>query len=181
MNAPEVPAEQVAPEAAPAADAPPADAPLTAENVVRVLAQVPSSQVEAEKAKAEAEADADADDEPRFSVEDAVRVVVLLVRAHRTIGDADLDEALAVLDAEYPAPEATDVAPTGAQVAQASQDANAERAEQDESTAETSADETAEQAAQAEQDRQAAEAAPFGRSASGRPLDANEPAPPAQP
>lgn len=67
---------------------------------VPVLAQQPSS--------AEApEADEVVEQEP-VSLEDAASAVVLYVRAHRTIGDADLAAAIADVEAALPAQDAAE-------------------------------------------------------------------------
>lgn len=65
---------------------------------VPVLAQQPSSADASEAA----EGDEVVEQEP-VSLEDAARVVVLYVRAHRTIGDADLAAAIADVEAALPA------------------------------------------------------------------------------
>jgi len=61
---------------------------------VPVVAKQPSSASPTQQPEAATEA--------IFSVEDAARVVVTLVRAHRNIGDADLEAAISVLDEAYP-------------------------------------------------------------------------------
>lgn len=84
-----------APEAVPVSPTPVPEAATQPEPVpVRTL--TPSSDSPTQAPEAES------DEGEKFSVEDAARAIVVLVRAHRTIGDVDLAEAIDVLDAEYP-------------------------------------------------------------------------------
>ena len=63
---------------------------------VPVLSQQPSSTPAPEPV---------VEERPALSLEDAARVVVLFVKAHRTIGDSDLSAAIADLEAALPAQE----------------------------------------------------------------------------
>jgi hypothetical protein len=94
--APDAPAD--APAAEPAPEQPEAEAPENDEaaeqtpEAVPVLAQVPSSDPTHDPNTEVAE-------EAPVSLEDAARVVVIYVKAHRTIGDADLAAAVADVEA----------------------------------------------------------------------------------
>ena len=102
MNTPEVPAEE--PAAAPAVEAEAAKpveepTPLGAisekpTDTTPVVTQQPSNEdVKPEKAP----------ERERLSLKDAARVVTILVRGHRTIGDAELGAAIDDLEAALPA------------------------------------------------------------------------------
>jgi hypothetical protein len=97
MNTPEVPAEVPAEPAAPAPEAP--TEPVAAEPVP-VLARTPSSESETQQPEEAPETES-----APVSLEDAVRALVIFVKAHRTVGDADLGAALADLEAALPAQE----------------------------------------------------------------------------
>jgi hypothetical protein len=108
MNTPEVPA--------------PVELAPTPTLATVVVASTPSSQNVTQQPEDQAP-------QPTFTVEEAVRVVVDLVSAHRTVGDPDLAEAIAVLDAEYPAPEVETPAEDASEDSE-ERDAQAERARQ---------------------------------------------------
>jgi hypothetical protein len=101
MNTPEVPAEVPAePTAAPAPETP-AEAPAApAVEPVPVVARTPSSE-----SPTQAPEEAPETESAPVSLEDAARAVVIFVKAHRTVGDADLGAALADLEAALPAQE----------------------------------------------------------------------------
>jgi hypothetical protein len=96
MNTPEVPAEDVAP----AAPAPEAPAEPVAAEPVPVVARTPSSESPTQQPEEATETES-----APVSLEDAARAVVIFVKAHRTVGDADLGAALADLEAALPAQE----------------------------------------------------------------------------
>jgi hypothetical protein len=108
MNTPEVPAEVPAEPAAPAPEAPaepvaatPDEAPAApAVEPVPVAARTPSSESETQQPEEAPETES-----APVSLEDAARAVVIFVKAHRTVGDADLGAALADLEAALPAQE----------------------------------------------------------------------------
>lgn len=75
-------------------DAAPPEVPAPA--AVPVVAQAPSSASPTQAPEA-----APVVDEP-LSLEDAARVLILLVKAHRTAGDADVEAAIADVEAALP-------------------------------------------------------------------------------
>lgn len=105
MNTPEVPVEgavsepvaevPAAPEATPAVDPPaePVETPTSPE-ATPVVARIPSSQSPTQQPESAPEVDA----EP-IPLADAVRVLLILVKAHRKAGDSDLESAIADVEA----------------------------------------------------------------------------------
>jgi hypothetical protein len=110
----------------------PVSEPGVPEQAAPPVEAVPTTQQQQpSSAAAEAEKEADTPDKPTFTTEEAARVVVALVRAHRNAGDVDLDEAIAVLDAAYPAPAVPDTSEEQAAIAaQVSKDEQAAQDEQ---------------------------------------------------
>jgi hypothetical protein len=81
--------------------------PVTSEDDPEAESPVPATPILAKPASSESPTQAPEvdEDEETLTLEDAARVVIDLVKAHRTIGDSDLAAAIAVLEDEFPAPE----------------------------------------------------------------------------
>lgn len=97
MDQSDLVAPEVSAEVAPAAE-PVAPEVVAAPVVVPVLQQTPSSESETQQPE-----EAPVAVEPPLPLEDAVRVLLVYVKAHRTAGDADLEAAVADVEASLAA------------------------------------------------------------------------------